>query len=342
MKKKVFIFVIIILLAFLQADGFAQMKKTAQSGMTYLSISLGARESAMGNASVASVDGVESIFYNPGRLADVQGLGISVNQVNWLADTKLYGLAAVYGFGRYGTVGVDLVYMDYGTIVGTQVVDKSVNSRGFIFTGDVKVQDYAFGIAYAYKVNERFGFGAKVKMVHEDLGDAFLATSEIDASQGLFDGEMRNWSLNHWGFDFGAFYDVGYKDLCFAVAIQNFSGDMKYWFEEFQMPLALRMGLSMDIARLFLDDNSQIEINTALDAIHPIDYTERIHVGLEFVYMKLLALRAGYKFNYDVENFSVGVGIKFDYDGYIGSFDYAYNNAEYFGSVNRFTLNFAL
>jgi hypothetical protein len=340
MKNKHFILIALIIVS-LSADGFAQLKKVAQSGMTYLAISLGARESAMGNASVASVKGVQSIFYNPAILAESEGFGLAANSVTWLADTKLYGIAAMYGFGQWGTFGIDLVYMDYGRIVGTQRVDKSVNPDGFIFTGDLNIEDYAIGFAYAHAVNERFSFGFKIKYVHEDLGDAAIAVKAIDEAAGLYEYEDRHWSLNHWGFDFGGFYDTGYEGLALAVAFQNYSGDMKYWSEVFQMPLVLRMGLSMDITRLFMSENKEIELITAIDALHPIDYTEKLHIGAELVYLKMFAIRAGYKFNYDVENFSLGVGIKFDYEGYEGSFDYAYTNAEFFDNVNRLSLNFA-
>ena len=79
---------------------FAQQKKVGQSGMTYLAISLGARESAMGNASVASVRGAQAIFYNPAILAETDGFGLAVNTVSWLADMKVYGIGAIYGTGQ--------------------------------------------------------------------------------------------------------------------------------------------------------------------------------------------------------------------------------------------------
>ena len=108
------------------------------------------------------------------------------------------------------------------------------------------------------------------------------------------------------------------------------------------MPLVLRMGVSMDLFKLIMPGNDDLELNTAIDALHPIDYTERLHIGTELVYMKMFAFRAGYKFNYDVENFSLGVGVKFDFQGYGGSFDYAYTNAEFFDAVHRISLSFTL
>jgi hypothetical protein len=308
--------------------------------MTYLGISLGARESAMGNASVASVHGIQGLFYNPALIASIKNLGVTMNQVNWLADTKLYGVGIAKGLGRFGSIGFDLVYMDYGTIMGTQRVDKSVNDRGFITTGNINAEDYAIGMAYAYQVNDRFSFGFKVKYAHEDLGNVPIAVGVIDQASQIYEYEDRNWSLNQWGFDFGGYYQTGYKDLALGVAFQNYSGDMQYWLDAFQMPLVIRMGISMDISEFVMPDNENFNFTASVDGLHPIDYLEQIHVGGEIEYLKVLALRAGYQFNHDVETFSAGFGVNFRYQGYHGSLDYAYTSAEYFEDLNRFSLSF--
>ncbi|NIA29581.1 MAG: PorV/PorQ family protein [Actinobacteria bacterium] len=338
MKNKIIFFVIIILIA--SSVSYAKMIKVGQSGMTYLSITLSARESGMGNASTASVRGVQSIFYNPAGLASLSGLEMTVNQVNWLAGTKIIGMGAAFGTRRFGTIGIDLIYVDYGEIMGTKVVDKSVDPRGYSLTGNLNIQDYSVGLAYAYPVNDRFSFGGKIKFVHEDLGSVPIAVQVIDQNKEIFRYEDRNWKLNHWGLDFGGFYKTGFKDLALGVSFLNYSSDMQYWREAFQLPLVLKMGLAMDIAPLFMDSD-KIQINTAIDALHPIDYTERVHIGTELVYLNLVSLRAGYQFNHDVENFSLGFGLKFDIQGIGGSLDYAYTNAQYFSSINRFSLVFS-
>ncbi len=342
MKLKFYFVTVIIILFSIQSINYSQQKKAGQSGMTYLAISLGARESAMGNASVANVSGTQGLFYNPATLTELKGFGAVLNHVSWIADTRVYGFGAAYGLDNYGTIGVDLVYMDYGQIVGTKRVDKSVNDRGFIITGDLSVSDYAVGLAYAYPVNDLFSFGVKYKFIHENLGTAAIAVKEIDKENGIYEFETRQWQINHWGFDFGGYYKVGYKDLVIGVAFQNFSTDMKYWTEVFQLPLVLRMGMAMDIAKVLMPNQSDIEINTSFDVLHPIDYTESVHIGTELVYINMFALRAGYKFNYDVEDFSFGIGVKFDLQGYAGSFDYSYTHANFFDSINRLSLNFSL
>jgi len=334
-------FATVLVLMLTTTAGLAQMKKVGQSGMTYLAVSLGARESAMADASVALVSGVQGLMYNPGAIAERQGFALTFNQVKWIADTDIYGVGAVYGTRRFGSFGVDLVYMDYGTITGTRRVDRSVDARGFQITGGLNVDEYAVGLAYAYPVNDRFSFGAKVKIIHEDLGRAPIAVSVIDPENNIYKYEDRTWALSHWGFDFGARYKVGYKDMVFAVAFQNYSTDMKYWAEEFTLPLVLRMGLAMDVMKIIQPDNDAVALNIAVDALHPNDYTERLHFGAELIYQNMFSLRGGYKFNYDVENFSFGLGFKFDLAGYAASLDYAYTNAEYFGHIDRFGMRFS-
>jgi len=343
-KGKLYIILILLFAVVFASDSFAFKKKVAQSGMTYLAVSLSARESGMGDASVSAVRGIQGCFYNPAVLSDLKGTEGCINQVNWLADTKLYGMAAAHSFGNLGTIAFDLVYMDYGQIIGTQRVDKSVNDRGFITTGAINVQEFAVGISYARRISDKFAFGMKIKSIHEDLGKAAIVVQEItdpETGEIVKIREEKNWKLNHWGMDFGTIYHTGFKSLAFAMFMQNFSTDMKYWYEEFQLPMSLRLGMSMDVTDFFMEDNENLAVNFAIDAINPSDYTERIHIGTEVVCLKRFALRTGYKFNHDVESFTFGMGINFEIAGYSAAFDYAFTRANYFKDINRFSVHFS-
>jgi hypothetical protein len=75
----------------------------------------------------------------------------------------------------------------------------------------------------------------------------------------------------------------------------------------------------------------------AIDAVHPRDYTERVHVGLEYVYMDMFSLRGGYKFNYDEEGLTAGLGVHYNFSGVIGRLDYAYGDFGAFDAVHRFS-----
>ncbi len=344
MKNKIIIIMTFFCLMFsVTHNAWAKKKKVSQSGMGYLAICMGARESAMGDASTAITKGIQGIWHNPSALADINGYAVSLNQVNWLVDTKLYGFAIAYSLGNWGTVAMDLTYMDYGEIMGTQRVDKSVNYRGFILTGDLGVEDYSIGLAYARRMSDKFALGFKVKRLHEDLGRARYVVDEYDdpdTGEKIRTRKDKGWSLDDWGLDIGTIYDVGWKGLTIGMTMQNFSRDMKYWYEEFAAPMCLRMGMAMDISELFMPNYEDLNINLAVDALHPNDYTERVHIGTEIIYLKRFALRGGYKFNHDVESFTFGMGIDFNVAGFSGVFDYAYTSADYFKDINRFSMQF--
>ena len=343
MKQNIIIICALVLAVLLlnAESATAQKKKVAQSGMTYLGISLSARQSAMGNASVASVTGAQGLFYNPASITQLDKNSLVINQVNWLVDTHVYGLGAIVPLDQWGTVGLDVVYMDYGTIMGTRRVDKSIDDRGYVTTGDIGVEDYAIGLTYAYAINDRFSFGTKLKIAHESLGKADYTVGVIDEASGEYEYAHKEWKLNQWGFDFGCYYDTGYRSLVFAVAFQNFSRDMVYWTEKFQMPLILRMGLAADLNKLLGLGLNEINLNASVDAMHPIDYTEQVNLGGEIVYKNKFALRSGYQFNQDTENLSFGFGVNFQYQGTNAALDYAFTRAEFFEDINRFSLSFS-
>jgi hypothetical protein len=74
-----------------------------------------------------------------------------------------------------------------------------------------------------------------------------------------------------------------------------------------------------------------------VDALHPNDYNERAHVGVEGTYMDMLFIRGGYKINYEEETFTAGFGLKY---GQI-VFNYAYSDVGVFKGTNTFSLGFS-
>jgi hypothetical protein len=64
-------------------------------------------------------------------------------------------------------------------------------------------------------------------------------------------------------------------------------------------------------------------------------------MGAEYVFMDMLALRAGYKTNYDNEGFTFGAGLFYEVSGVNIKIDYSYGAMEFFDAVNRFTVGFS-
>jgi hypothetical protein len=105
------------------------------------------------------------------------------------------------------------------------------------------------------------------------------------------------------------------------------------------LPLTYFIGIAFDALELAGDFNNDIHsLMIALDAIHPRDYAERLHLGAEYWFKNMVAVRTGYKFNYDEEGISFGAGLKYNVSGLNLKLDYAYSNFVVFESVNRISI----
>jgi hypothetical protein len=80
-------------------------------------------------------------------------------------------------------------------------------------------------------------------------------------------------------------------------------------------------------------------ITAALDATHPNDYSERVHLGAEYSWSQMLYLRSGYTVNAEEVGFSAGCGLKLGTSQGTGSVDYAYTDFGVFKGVHRFSMS---
>jgi len=109
--------------------------------------------------------------------------------------------------------------------------------------------------------------------------------------------------------------------------------------EGFELPLTFIIGFAMDVLDFMGEHQNNLLVS--IDATHPRDYSERIHLGAEYLFMDMIALRAGYKFNYDVEGLSAGVGLQKDIGSLKLDVGYSFSESEYFDAVNRISFGFS-
>ena len=125
------------------------------------------------------------------------------------------------------------------------------------------------------------------------------------------------------------------------MSFRNFASSVKYAYESYELPLTFKIGLAMNVLSLMGPEDVIHSLQVAVDAVRPSDYTERIHLGAEYWFKDLFALRAGYKFNYDEEGFSAGFGVNPSFSGMNLKLDYAYSFfGDVFGSVQRISFGF--
>ncbi len=323
--------------ALLFSNAEAQNRKLAQTGMKFLNVGAGAEATGMAEA-VTSIEGSSvAMFYNPAGMARISStVDATVGQTNWIADInhKFASIAFSPSQGDYGVIGINLQFVDYGTLQGTI---RANNTDGYLETGNFTPSASSIGVSYARALSDRFSVGGNMKYVTQDLG---TTTISVDAN-GNAAGTTHTIG-KVVVFDFGTLYRTGFKSLNFGVAIRNFSREVKYERENFQLPLIFKIGISMN-AMDFLDVPKETQsFVIGIDATHPRDFPEQINIGGEYSFMKMLAVRAGYMFNNDEYGFTGGVGVQAKVSDYKLGFDYSYTPFGVFDQVHRISVTISL
>jgi hypothetical protein len=306
---------------------FGQFNKAGRTTFQFLKIGNGARQVALGEASIASVQDVNSVFWNPGAITGIDGAEASFSYNSWIADLKVLSGAVGYNIDGIATVAVNYISLDYGDIpeAGVTSVSGGTDTRtGSFFSGN----DLSVGLGIAKMFTDKLSIGVNIKYMREEL---FIYSSSL------------------WGFDVGSFYNTGWRGVRLAMSAQNFSTQARFLEtkeeeqQSYEIPLVYRLGVSIDLLGgedLFLGgDPSQHVITLNADAIHTNDYKERLHLGLEYKFYDMFYLRGGYRLNYEEGNLSFGAGVSYEIDNLFLKFDYAYVSYDFLQSPHRFTVS---
>ena len=334
--KRLTLIIVIGLLLLLNMQLFGQQQKLAQAGMKFLQISLDARASALANSVTSIENNSTAMFYNPASMARIpRTLDVSAGQVNWIADIDyVYGSIAVKpARGHYGTIGVSVVGVSYGIFRGTHIAD---NDLGYVDTGNFSPDAFLLGLGYAKALTDKFSIGGNAKYVHQNLG----SVAETLYDRGAIGS--KKYSKSVYAFDFGILYHTGYKSLNFGMCVRNFSEEVEYIEEGFQLPLTFRVGVSMNVLDIWNVSPATHAFQFSVDAVHNRDYDEQVALGGEYLWNKILALRAGYIFPTDEEGLSLGIGLLTEMNESILAVDYSYTSFGIFDDVQRLTLRLAL
>ncbi len=331
---------LLLLLCALCAWNASGQQKLAQTGMKFLTVGTDARAVGLGEA-LTSVEGdASAMFFNPATMSRLSSpVSIALSDAKYIADINHYGgaVAIAPSGGDWGVFGLALHYVDYGTFDGT-IVDPS-SSEGYQETGPFRPSGLSLGLSYARALNDKFSVGGTAKYVRQSLG---IAVTAIDPGTGARTQSSN--SVDVMAFDFGILYRTGFKSLNFGMVVQNFSREVEYEKEPFQLPLTFKLGISMNVFDLSHMEHSDHALLVSLDAEHPRDFAEMVRLGLEYRFQDMIALRVGYVSPQDETKWSYGIGLhKANVMGTLGfGLDYAYTPFGLFGSVHRFSVQFAM
>ncbi len=139
---------------------------TITTAVPFLIITPDSRAGGMGDAGVASTPDVNSIHWNPSKLAFVdKKMGIGVSYTPWLRalvpDINLAYLSFFYKTKKRGTIGASLRYFSLGDITFTDINGQTI--------GNFRPNEFAFDVAYGIKLSKTFSAGGAVRYVSSNL-----------------------------------------------------------------------------------------------------------------------------------------------------------------------------
>ncbi|MGB9664838.1 MAG: PorV/PorQ family protein [Ignavibacteria bacterium] len=308
-----FNFILVLFLLFFNfSESFSQtFRKTATAGFVFLEIPVNARTTGLGESGITLSDlNSDGIFINPAICGFTNKLhNVSFSYSPYFAEIKQYSASYSYN-SKFGVFSFGALMFDYGSMPKTQ---KVAGQRVYEVIGDFDARSLAFALSYSKLLTDKFSFGVSLKYVNERI-DIYSASNFV--------------------LDGGVLYYTGLKSLRIGAVIQNFGTDAKFINDPFKMPAVLKLGAAAEILG---DFNSDYRVTTLLEAIHPNDGDEKLNAGLEISWKNVFSIRGGYKFFYDEETYSFGLGISGE-TLIPFSIDFSISNYGRLGNVLRLTL----
>jgi hypothetical protein len=309
-------------------SGFAGMDHTGTSMANFLKIGVGGKAVGMGDAFTAIADDPTALYWNPGGIGFQHNLSANFSYTDWIFETNLSYLGVIIPAGE-GTFGLSIYSFSSGDIEETTIYKPHGTGRVF------SASDILIGASYGRKLNERFSVGLTFKYIKEDLSLESASTFAIDIGSIFILSYDYNVRMGLSITNFGADMQLSGLDLQTTVSTEN-AGQVEATLKTvpWPLPLGFRVGLASDII-----SNETHKLTVAMDVYDPRDYKIRESLGMEYSFKSMFFIRGGYKFNYDEETFSAGLGFHYPITG-LGKvmIDYSYSDMGRLQQINRFSI----
>ncbi len=330
--KRVIFLLIILSFSVVETFGGGQ-NRAGTAAAPELRIPIGARYLAMVGSPIASVTGLEAIYWNP---AGVDFSPTSANALfsyrSYIADMSV-NFAAVSGkLGDLGSFGLSFRSFNIGDINVT-TMDQPDG------TGQIMSPGYfVLGFTYSKKLTDRVSVGANFNLINETI-------DRVSSSGFSFDV----------GVQYRDLFEVNGLDL--GVVVKNLGGTMKYDGNGLyvlaidqtssvgptyytidaaaaELPSEISIGLSY---MMKFDEDNSISLSGAYQSNN---YTyDDYKIGAEYSFEDIFFARAGYLFTPQAtetepnifSDYTLGLGINLEkFSGLNLAIDYAYVPVKYF------------
>lgn len=306
------------------------------SAGAFLEIGAGARAQAMGGAYVSLANDGSAMYWNPAGISRLERIEVMFTSSDWLVDTRHTYAGIVFPLGGVGAIGANVTSFGMPD-QPVRVIGQEEGTGEFYSAGD-----FALGVSFAYNFTDRFSLGINTKYINQRIWHTSANGFALDIG-ALYQTELQGLRMGFSLSNFGTNLQLSGRDLLNVVdPDKNNSGveniNVNYNTGEFPLPIIFRFGLSQQFEVI----TEQHRITISADVVHPSNNVESANMGLEYMFYKMIAMRAGYESLFDedrINGLTFGLGVSTDiYGGISTNFDYAYAEWGMFKAVHRLSL----
>ncbi len=244
-------------------------------GFQMLKISSSPIEGALGGTGIFNPNNAFSYLGNASSTSVNNSQLLECGKNMWLFGTNFTNISYINSIGKNG-FGVGVRYLDYGKIDSYDETNVQV--------GVIQPLDLDIIVNYSRRLSANHFVGVNSHILYE----------ELDSSSDL-----------GTAFDLGYTYLPPISGMTVNLALKYFGKTGKMDQEEIKLPVTEQAGISQKFD--FKDFSIISELNLLK---HKDDDNLKANIGFDFGFRQMLHLRCGYKVNYDLETFSLGMGIK--------------------------------
>ncbi len=263
---------------------------TARSGettATFLTLGVGGRPSAMGEAYVGLAEGVNTLAYNPAGIANLDAAEVSAMHAEWVHGFRYEYVAFAYPLS-WGTLGGDVRALTVGGLeLRTDPDNPSEEPEGTFGAADVAVD-----VSYAYPLSGVLAFGANAKIINQRIHD--VSATGVAGDVGVY------WEPR--------------PSLSAGLAARNLGPPVTFEEDSSPLPMTAEAGLGY---RMF---DRKLVLSGAAEKPFKDDFLYK--GGVEYSPLEFISGRVGYLLGLDTQgNTGLTGGLGVNVAGF--SFDFA-------------------
>jgi len=263
--------------------------RSGQAGASELLINPWPRSSGWGNANMAKVKGVESMWGNIAGAAFTKRTQIQFAYTDWLrgTGTSIMALGITTHVGEAGALGLQVFSMNFGTIDITTVDSPDGG------VGTFKPSYLNFALSYSKAFSNSIYAGVVIKGISESISDANAFGIAVDAGIQYVTGENDQIAfgivLKNWG------PKMKYSGDGLSLRTLIPGEDNQFTLEQRSMPFEIPAQLCIGAAYDFLMP-AENRITLAGNFISNSFTKDQFVLGLEYSFKDIFMIRGSYTY----------------------------------------------